>query len=416
MPCPHCEGPLKLPSSQLSQPHGEDVSIGPPSLNSSQPFAPIVRIPIEPCHDAPVIASRTDHSRNIAERLMMEFKGLPASDKAKLLDSTIPEKKEEEKKLFRLDRNGPLLKQEADSVTFFGDKDWARFAKARFLSLREYSMRNLLQAGGVVGLLTLGFLLMHRLDQTVQAATLAEYGTPSKSMNEPKIEEHPDIKTESVTGAFIKFLQAPSAELKSGFVRQSDRVLPLMKRYYAGEPLTPFWAVSGEDLKGHIHVDKRIIEELEVYELHLKPRPNITLMAPFVRQGERILLDWEALTGHGDLPLKTFFDRQSSSSTLLRVIASFEKQSDTPSHVRAMQLYSLDGPVGVAYLPDERLRFSEILDLEKDAHRMDAVTGESSQPKHALRLTIQARFTELLGFDKPVALIESIVRPNWLAP
>ena len=140
------------------------------------------------------------------------------------------------------------------------------------------------------------------------------------------------------------------------------------------------------------------------------------MYAPFVRHGDRLLLDWEAFAGHGELPLETFFDLESPSTTLLRVIASFEKRSETPSHLHALQLASLNGPVGIGYLPNDQLRFAEILDLESGVRAMEARDGKESSGKRTVRLTIQARFCEVAGFAQPVPLIQSIVRPNWFAP
>ena len=101
---------------------------------------------------------------------------------------------------------------------------------------------------------------------------------------------------------------------------------------------------------------------------------------------------------------------------MLRATVRFVPASGTPAHFRHVLLGDLEGWSAPAYLPADRLRFHEVLDLEESVKSMNQEEGAASQAALTMRLALQVRFRKITGIAKPVAVVESLVRPNWFAP
>ncbi len=195
------------------------------------------------------------------------------------------------------------------------------------------------------------------------------------------------------------FLNAPNSEALLPLLRESERVGPLLTSYYQYHPVRPGGIPQTPPQFDQCQFRLEENGGETVYRLHYSTTDDRVIEASFVRErGAVFQLDWEAFVAHGDLSVREFLASEPDTLSLLRLRASIVERGTSlwQLHVGDRERWH-----GIAYLPVDRLRFSEILDHETD------------QP---LFLTVQARFRKLAGHRKPVAVIETLVRPSWYAP
>ena len=154
VPCPHCQNLVKLPSQTASKSSSEQSNgvSSPPSREQSKPLVAAGRISMDPRDEESETPPNSEHTRNVVERLMAAFKGLPNADKVQLLGSaktdTATVEKPAIKKPYRLKRSGSLPAQKAETMALFetsAGRDWPTTACSRSASMRReiWSVRGL---------------------------------------------------------------------------------------------------------------------------------------------------------------------------------------------------------------------------------------------------------------------------------
>lgn len=399
--CPHCGTTIEAPPEKQSAYHWKN--------GTRSPFARLERVVIPKHAPSPPKASKGNEEPNAVGLILKAFKQLPADQRHEMLGVEPP--KPAKAKLSQ--SSPPSVVEIVPLEQGWSDIDWPKPAKSMLKTPQQFFQGQMIRAVSCALMLLTGSLLMSHLHAVL---TEDAKGIIQAVADPSKTELATAPTSEQLVNTFTKFLEAETVEAKSGFVRSSGRVLPLMRRYYDRHPIVPSWIAGDKEVQGEFDVRARTIEGSNVFELILQPRPDLTVSAPFVLTDSKLQLDWEAFTGYGQTSVPEFFEQQPEVPTLLRATVRFETASGTPAHYKRVILGDLEGWSGPGYLPNDRLRFHEVLDLEDTIRDMNQVEGANSHAALTMRLAVQARFRKIVGMPEPVAVIESLVRPNWFAP
>ncbi len=281
--------------------------------------------------------------------------------------------------------------------------------------------------GGVVltagiGTLLIGILITALAFDYVN--TEPSQAAASQSPEEPdllaKNQAWVEARSDVIVERFLKFIEAEGAAEKLPYVRRQDRVKPLMETYYQSYPSRPDWYSGPEVVTSHYQLRARMLGDQEVYELTFYPPQSVPVNVFFTRSFGSIEFDWESYAGYGDLTLDRFIWDQPEEAVLLRAEMAFVEDREMPRHFPADEFYLVrltdqqQISETFAYLPKDRLRFGEVIALANSVRDLNQAPSES-HAELALRVTIQARFRRAQD-AKRVPVIESLVRPNWVAP
>ena len=142
-------------------------------------------------------------------------------------------------------------------------------------------------------------------------------GTPAVVLEEVSGIERIETKREAIGAALAGFFGAGSVEEKLRWVRDAERVRPLMMDFYASHELKGAkWAGLGWS--------KSIAEpgfRLGYVEAVFETGEPMALIVEETEQG-RVKVDWESSVRYGELPWREFVQVKPSKPTLLRVLAS----------------------------------------------------------------------------------------------
>lgn len=108
------------------------------------------------------------------------------------------------------------------------------------------------------------------------------------------------------------FLACETIEDYAPLIRDSERVMPLIRNYYAKEPFQPVGVLKINE-QGRAQVAKRFAS----FEIVLKDYTSQPIAVEITEDGP--LVDWESWVGYCEVPWETFIDEKVKKPTLMRL-------------------------------------------------------------------------------------------------
>ncbi len=129
--------------------------------------------------------------------------------------------------------------------------------------------------------------------------------------------EDMEAKRDKISRTVETFFAAPNVEAKLPFVRDPDRVKPLMQDYYSREPMGP---VKWRGLGRLVRVDEPGYR-FGYVQAQFDGVPPLTLIIEEMKDGA-FRVDWECLVRYGEMSWSDFLQRRPTEAKLMRVKAS----------------------------------------------------------------------------------------------
>jgi len=206
-----------------------------------------------------------------------------------------------------------------------------------------------------------------------------------------------DIEYAETTEVMTKFLEALTIKDVRPYLREPDRVWPLVEAHNARTPWKPF-IVRRIPTKTEVRLNRGLMAgEVEVDDYQ-------RFVVAMERTPDGIKVDWETFTGQGDMSWDDFVSRRPTTPVLMRVA------------LRPDDYYNLD-------FPDATTHACYQLTSHRDTHRLFGYV-ERGSPVHAqlsartsnnprLLITIRLRFPVGSKTSDQVEIAE-IVADGWL--
>lgn len=216
----------------------------------------------------------------------------------------------------------------------------------------------------------------------------------SFSKTDPLVElETKDL--EIAREATAKFLQCQTIEEMAPLIREPERVVPLMREYYAKFPFNPQAPLS-VDGSGVAHVAKQFTS----FEVVLEDYSSRPIAVELTEKGP--LIDWESWVSHCEIPWKSLIANHVKTETLVRV---------TVSHATYYNFSFRDDSQWACYrlsrTPDEPVIYGYVSRVSPIVNRLPG----PGDPEATTRLRI--RFPEPTVKDNQV-IITDYVGSGWV--
>lgn len=203
-----------------------------------------------------------------------------------------------------------------------------------------------------------------------------------------------------LVGKFVHFMSLDNVEAKSRMVRDPRRVRPLMERYYQTHSTTVQWPKSVTQ-NWKISQTARMVDRVDVCQLKIDAASLGLFIVIFekTRDGE-FLIDWECLTGYGDMTLAEFITKQPAEPTFLRVrveLGDYYNFGFTSDRYVSLLLTNVDRSVAVhAFAPAKHPITWEVLQFP---------------------IMLAAEFhCESINAKSPQVILDHIIRKSWILP
>jgi hypothetical protein len=138
------------------------------------------------------------------------------------------------------------------------------------------------------------------------------------------------------------FLEAPDASALEPLVREPERVLPMMRKYYTGGVQPPFAKADYASLPEA--KDLEVERDLISVSLQTKDYRPYSLLLKQTPEGYKV--DWECYVTYSDMPLSVFQATKPTLGTLFRVkvepIAYFNQDFSNERTHRAYRIHTID--------------------------------------------------------------------------
>jgi len=144
--------------------------------------------------------------------------------------------------------------------------------------------------------------------RNLQAETLP----PEEDMVVQSVEDFEQFDLEVVQKVIKGFLNAETVTERGKYVRFSEEVVPLMKKFYGGEDLEP---------EGFRSLDQSKIAYRDAYLSSFVQMKDFTNSPIAIeRKGDLYLVDWESWVGYGDLKVEEMIVQKPTEDVTMRVI------------------------------------------------------------------------------------------------
>lgn len=213
--------------------------------------------------------------------------------------------------------------------------------------------------------------------------------------------ERIETKREAIGAALAGFFGAGSVDEKLRWVRDPERVRPLMTNHYASHE---FKEVKWKGLGWTKSIQEPGIRLGYVEALFEMGEPLALIVEE--TEGGRVVVDWESSVLYGELPWREFVQAKPTNPTLMRVLASrpgsvsqgFGSENSEPMQRLSVRHPSDSEPLEAVFDPKDPYFGSLIEQLESGAWKNVPVTlrlcfsGEESRAEKKL-----ARITAVEG-------------------
>jgi hypothetical protein len=157
---------------------------------------------------------------------------------------------------------------------------------------------------------------------SAETAKSLNSGSPLKAIPLPAGIDDIEGKRQAITRSVAAFFSAPDVTAKLPYVRDPERVRPLMENYYQREPLNQF---KWRDVGKMARLDEAGYRFGYVQALFEDATPA-SLLIEETANGE-FRIDWESLVRYGELSWRDFMQLHPTDPKLMRLIASRPSQS-----------------------------------------------------------------------------------------
>ena len=204
---------------------------------------------------------------------------------------------------------------------------------------------------------------------------------------------------ELVSASLEEFLNSDDIEAKIKLSRSSERVIPLMRKYYQNYDDGPiaFRRISSAGEKGTGIIDGFYLIKVSFPDFSILP-----VILAF--ENDRIVVDWESFVGYSEITLSEFISKKPRNSTLMRLNASSDNYFNYQFQEDMYRCLYLRNP------EDTEAVYGYI---ERGGRADDQLSRIIESGQSIRFLTLKIQYPKKLG-GKNQVIIDEIVTSGWL--
>ena len=204
---------------------------------------------------------------------------------------------------------------------------------------------------------------------------------------------------ELVSASLEEFLNSDDIEAKIKLSRSSERVIPLMRKYYQNYDDGPiaFRRISSAGEKGTGIIDGFYLIKVSFPDFSILP----VILA---YENDRIVVDWESFVGYSEITLSEFISKKPRNSTLMRLNASSDNYFNYQFQEDMYRCLYLRNP------EDTEAVYGYI---ERGGRADDQLSRIIESGQSIRFLTLKIQYPKKLG-GKNQVIIDEIVTSGWL--
>ena len=202
-----------------------------------------------------------------------------------------------------------------------------------------------------------------------------------------------------VSSSLEEFLNSDDIEAKIKLSRSSERVIPLMRKYYQNYDDGPiaFRRISSAGEKGTGIIDGFYLIKVSFPDFSILP-----VILAF--ENDRIVVDWESFVGYSEITLSEFISKKPRNSTLMRLNATSDNYFNYQFQEDIYRCLYLRNP------EDTEAVYGYI---ERGSRADDQLSRIIESGQSIRFLTLKIQYPKKLG-GKNQVIIDEIVTPGWL--
>ena len=204
---------------------------------------------------------------------------------------------------------------------------------------------------------------------------------------------------ELVSASLEEFLNSDDIEAKIKLSRSSERVIPLMRKYYQNYDDGPiaFRRISSAGEKGTGIIDGFYLIKVSFPDFSILP----VILA---YENDRIVVDWESFVGYSEITLSEFISKKPRNSTLMRLNATSDNYFNYQFQEDMYRCLYLRNP------EDTEAVYGYI---ERGGRADDQLSRIIESGQSIRFLTLKIQYPKKLG-GKNQVIIDEIVTSGWL--
>ena len=204
---------------------------------------------------------------------------------------------------------------------------------------------------------------------------------------------------ELVSASLEEFLNSDDIEAKIKLSRSSERVIPLMRKYYQNYDDGPiaFRRISSAGEKGTGIIDGFYLIKVSFPDFSILP-----VILAF--ENDRIVVDWESFVGYSEITLSEFISKKPRNSTLMRLNATSDNYFNYQFQEDIYRCLYLRNP------EDTEAVYGYI---ERGGRADDQLSRIIESGQSIRFLTLKIQYPKKLG-GKNQVIIDEIVTSGWL--
>ena len=204
---------------------------------------------------------------------------------------------------------------------------------------------------------------------------------------------------ELVSASLEDFLNSDDIEAKIKLSRSSERVIPLMRKYYQNYDDGPiaFRRISSAGEEGTGIIDGFYLIKVSFPDFSILP-----VILAF--ENDRIVVDWESFVGYSEITLSEFISKKPRNSTLMRLNATSDNYFNYQFQEDIYRCLYLRNP------EDTEAIYGYI---ERGSRADDQLSRIIESGQSIRFLTLKIQYPKKLG-GKNQVIIDEIVTSGWL--
>ena len=204
---------------------------------------------------------------------------------------------------------------------------------------------------------------------------------------------------ELVSASLEDFLNSDDIEAKIKLSRSSERVIPLMRKYYQNYDDGPiaFRRISSAGEEGTGIIDGFYLIKVSFPDFSILP-----VILAF--ENDRIVVDWESFVGYSEITLSEFISKKPRNSTLMRLNASSDNYFNYQFQEDMYRCLYLRNP------EDTEAVYGYI---ERGGRADDQLSRIIESGQSIRFITLKIQYPKKLG-GKNQVIIDEIVTSGWL--
>jgi hypothetical protein len=202
-----------------------------------------------------------------------------------------------------------------------------------------------------------------------------------------------------VSSSLEEFLNSDDIEAKIKLSRSSERVIPLMRKYYQNYDDGPiaFRRISSAGEKGTGIIDGFYLIKVSFPDFSILP-----VILAFEK--DRIVVDWESFVGYSEITLSEFISKKPRNSTLMRLNATSDNYFNYQFQEDIYRCLYLRNP------EDTEAVYGYI---ERGSRADDQLSRIIEYGQSIRFLTLKIQYPKKLG-GKNQVIIDEILTSGWL--